>query len=225
MKKIISLFKRDYEGNRQVFDEVVPGAEWVLAGEGVATIKYDGTACMVREGRLFKRHDRKLTKKAYRRKKGDPAFVPAVEDFKPAPGGWEAAEEVPNRHTGHWPGWLPVGDGPEDKWHRAAAQFDERGLVVDLEDGTYELIGQKVQGNPYGMQGHALIAHGSARWVDMERGYVRLVAECGLSFEGVRLILKVCEIEGIVWCHPDGRMVKIKRRDFGFNWPVEEAKL
>jgi hypothetical protein len=34
MKKIISLFKRDYEGNRQVYNEVVPGAEWVTNGGG-----------------------------------------------------------------------------------------------------------------------------------------------------------------------------------------------
>ena len=26
-------------------------------------------------------------------------------------------------------------------------------------------------------------------------------------------------VEGIVWHHPDGRMVKIKRKDFGFKWP------
>ena len=35
MQKIISLFQRNYDGDRQVRDEVVPGAEWVLAGEGV----------------------------------------------------------------------------------------------------------------------------------------------------------------------------------------------
>jgi hypothetical protein len=29
------------------------------------------------------------------------------------------------------------------------------------------------------------------------------------------------EIEGIVWHHQDGRMAKIKRRDFGYPWPPE----
>jgi len=29
MKKIISLFKRDYDSDRTVIDEVTPGAEWV----------------------------------------------------------------------------------------------------------------------------------------------------------------------------------------------------
>lgn len=58
MKRVISLFKRDYEGNRQVYDEVVEGAEWVIAGEGIATEKIDGTACMIRNGKLYKRYGR-----------------------------------------------------------------------------------------------------------------------------------------------------------------------
>ena len=54
MRKIISLFQRNYDGDRLVRNEVVPGAEWVLAGEGIATRKYDGTCCMVRDGKLYK---------------------------------------------------------------------------------------------------------------------------------------------------------------------------
>ena len=37
MEKIISLFARNYDGDRLVRDEIVPGAEWVVAGEGRAT--------------------------------------------------------------------------------------------------------------------------------------------------------------------------------------------
>lgn len=40
MKKIISLFKRNYEGDHLVRDEIVEGAEWVIAGEGEATRKW-----------------------------------------------------------------------------------------------------------------------------------------------------------------------------------------
>ena len=67
MRKIPSLFKRDYEGTRLVYDEVVPGSEWVLAGEGVATRKWDGTACMVRDGRLYKRYDCKRKNNCHNR--------------------------------------------------------------------------------------------------------------------------------------------------------------
>ena len=62
MKKIISLFQRNYDGDRLVRDELVPGAEWVAAGEGKATRKWDGTCCMVRDGVLFKRYDAKAGK-------------------------------------------------------------------------------------------------------------------------------------------------------------------
>ena len=53
MRKIISLFQRNYDGDRLVRNEVVPGAEWVVAGEGVATRKWDGTACLVENGFVF----------------------------------------------------------------------------------------------------------------------------------------------------------------------------
>lgn len=57
MKKIISLFQRNYESDRLVRDEIVPGAEWVIASEGIATRKWDGTACLMRDGRLYRRYD------------------------------------------------------------------------------------------------------------------------------------------------------------------------
>lgn len=177
MQKIISLFQRNYDGDRLVRDEVVPGAEWVLAGEGVATRKFDGTCCMVRGGRLFKRYDAK---------KG-----------KEPPAGFEPAQD-PDAKTGHWPGWLPVGDGPEDRWHREAT-------VREFADGTYELCGPKIQGNPEAFEGHVLVAHGQAP-LDAPR-----------DFAGLREYLATANIEGIVWHHPDGRMVKIKVKDFGLK--------
>jgi polyisoprenoid-binding protein YceI len=39
MKKIPSLFARNFDGDHLVRDEVVPGSEWVTQGEGQATIK------------------------------------------------------------------------------------------------------------------------------------------------------------------------------------------
>lgn len=210
MKKIISLFKRDYEGSRQVYNEIVSGAEWVIAGEGVATVKFDGTCCMVRAGKLYKRYDRKLTKANARRLKRNKFYAPLPEDYKPAPPGWEAAEEYPNHHTGHWPGWVPVGDKPEDQWHREA--WDNFKIMVAqgyVNTGTFELVGPKIQGNPYGLDGHVLWHHGATFAFDPPR-----------DFEGLKEWLTTTQnIEGIVWHHPDGRMVKIKRRDFGLDWP------
>ena len=135
MKKTLSLFQRNYDGDRLVRDEVVPGAEWVAAGEGVATRKFDGTCCMVRDRALFKRYDCKRGK------------VP--------PDGFEPAQDA-DPETGHWPGWLLVGNGPDDARHREAYEA----VDCNLSDGTYELCGPKVQGNPEGYVAHVLIRHG-----------------------------------------------------------------
>lgn len=181
MKKIISLFQRNYDGDRLVRDEVVPGAEWVQAGEGIATRKYDGTCCMIRDGKLYKRYDAKKGKTP------PPNFEPS-QDY----------DEI----TGHMPGWIPVGDGPDDQWHR-------EGLVntPNLTDGTYELLGPKIQGNPEKVgTTHQLIKHGITNLPDCPRTYNELKK----WFEGV-------DIEGVVWHHPDGRMVKIKAKDFGIK--------
>ena len=190
MQKIISLFKRDYEavGARLVYNEVVEGAEWVQAGEGVATRKLDGACCMIRGDALFKRHD-------FKKWKGN----------KVKPDGWEPAQPEPDQITGHWPGWLRIGDGPEDKWHREAFIPLQRSL--EMKDGTYELVGPKVQGNPEGMMTHTLIAHGNTG----------VIEDAPRSFGELREWFKVQDIEGIVWHHPDGRMVKIKKKDFGLQ--------
>lgn len=51
--------------------------------------------------------------------------------------------------------------------------------------------------------------HGEGRAISPER-----------SFEGLnRHLAENCD-EGIVFHHPDGRMAKIKRRDFGLRWPI-----
>jgi len=201
MKKIISLFKRDYSGNRLVYNEIVPGAEWVMDGEGTPTEKYDGTCCLVYQGVLYKRYARKLMKKFARKRKSIDCFK--LEHFKPKPHGWVPCEMNPDPKTGHYPGWLPVGDCPEDRWHREAR--------IPLGYGTYELVGPKIQGNPYKLVNHRLWKHGLAlkHW-----GLV-------LTFDGIRNYLASHPYEGIVWHHPDGRMVKIKRSDFGLPWPCD----
>ena len=181
MKKIPSLFVRDYDGNRQVINDVVPGSEWVLNGEGTPTVKWDGTSVLVNDGVLYKRYDAKKGKPT------PPNFIPAQE---------------PDEVTGHYPGWVPVLRSlPEDKYHIEA--FD---MKSDWENGTYELVGPKVQGNPEGLSCYELFRHGDAPLFGVP-----------LDFDGIKEFLKAQNIEGIVWHHPDGRMVKIKKKDFGFK--------
>ena len=187
MEKIISLFQRNYDGDRLVRDEIVPGAEWVVAGEGIATRKMDGTCCMVQERRLYKRYDAKGGKTP-------PAgFIPAQE---------------PDPVTGHWPGWLLVGDDPGDRWHRQAMQlWLDSGLPI--QGGTYELVGPKIQGNPEKRERHGLVYHNGVGLV--------LDPQPPRDFAGIREYFTGRDIEGIVWHHKDGRMVKIKGKDFGIK--------
>lgn len=184
MRKIKSLFKRNYTGDRLVYNEVVEGCEWVINGEGVATLKIDGTCCLVKDGILYKRYDAKKGRKP-------------PDNFYPA-------QDIPDEVTGHWPGWVPVGDGPEDKWHREA-------FIEGLVDGTYELVGPKVQGNPYDLKKHELWKHGRELSEDPPR-----------TFFGLKMFFLEHILEGIVWHRENGDMVKIKRKDFGYDWPDKE---
>jgi hypothetical protein len=192
MQKIPTLFQRNHEGDKRIRNEVTPGCEWVLAGEGVATRKFDGTCCMIRGGRLFKRYDAKNGR------------IPPV--------GFEPSQEA-DPVTGHQPGWVPVGDGPEDMWHREA--FDTiRPLVEQFgksADGLFELVGPKVQGNPEQYDQHMLVSiYAEDRMEDFHDDPPR-------DFDGLRAFLETAGVEGIVWHHGDGRMAKIKAKDFGLK--------
>lgn len=186
MKKIPSLFLRDFNGDpRFVLPIVTPGCEWVLTGEGQPTRKRDGTACMVNEiGQLWRRYDAK--------------------HGKTPPAGFQPAQLEPDSNTGHWPGWILVGNKPQDKWYHAAK--------CPTEAGTYELCGPKFQTNAERLEEHVFFRHGGEP-VDLP--------VVGVSaFDSLKTAFELLRIEGIVWHHPDGRMCKLKRSDFGFEWPL-----
>jgi hypothetical protein len=182
MQKIPTLFRRDPENLKRVLPEVNPGCEWVLAGEGVATRKFDGTCVRLHEdGRWLARRE--------------------IKPGKAAPDGFEAVMTDPA--TGKTVGWEPVERSGFARWHAAALD----GTV--FAPGTYELCGPKVNGNPEGYAAHVLIAHDTAPEA--------IALEYPLTFETARaavLELKAQGVEGIVWHHPDGRMAKLKGRDF-----------
>ena len=69
MKKIPTLFERVYE-NHKIVDikpNVTLGMEWVLRGEGTATIKFDGACCAFIDGEFYKRYDCKKRKETSKR--------------------------------------------------------------------------------------------------------------------------------------------------------------
>lgn len=185
MKKIPTLFKRDFTrpGN-PIIPEFNEGTEWVRAGEGVATRKYDGTCVLIRSGKMFKRYE--------------------LKQGRTAPPDFELADR--DDVTGKSMGWVEVGWGTEDKWFREAIEGGNPDKV-SLPDGTYELMGPKVQGNPEHLDKHALQSHDEAEHLTIDL----------IGFEELKMTLEALDIEGIVWHHPDGRMVKIKKKDFGLK--------
>jgi hypothetical protein len=195
MQKVITLFQRNYATDRLVRNEVVPGAEWVIGGEGVASRKWDGACCMLRDSTLYKRYE--------------------LKPGKDEPPQFESAQET-DIETGNRPGWIPVGYGPEDQWFwEAYCNTSEL-----IGNGTYEAIGPHFGGghhskNPESCAVDVLVRHGAT----ILEGFPRNFASIKRYFETMDLHeppgLFFGSIEGVVWHHPDGRMVKIKARDFG----------
>lgn len=167
MKKIPSVWQRGeaFEPGlakklgKPYVNIVTPGCEWVLAGEGVATRKWDGTAVLVKDGKCFARYDCKKGKTP------PPGFIHAQD---------------PDEHTGHWPGWIPP-EGPAYQWIREA--FSNSG---PLSDGTYEALGPKIQGDAESMGRHCLVRHGDLAHADAPREFEALRAWLApLDIEGV----------------------------------------
>lgn len=192
MRKIPTLFVRDPENMSRVLNEVRCGCEWVQEGRGYASRKFDGTACLYYDGRLWKR---------YTWKQGNcpDEFMSSLE--------YETSAETP--------GWIPVGDGPGDTYYREAlsVEVDSRGLSL-VEGHTFELCGPKVQGNPECFSRHLLVAHGAYPFLyDPPRSFDGILDFFRHTPEGQM-------IEGIVWCQffeHRTKFAKIKAKDFGLK--------
>jgi hypothetical protein len=181
MKKMPCVFVRDFTNQRNpiLTKEKTPGCEWVFAGEGLPTRKYDGTSCAIINGVLYKRYDAKRGK------------VP--------PTGSIPCDPDPDPITGHWPHWTPL--TKDDKYHLEVSGSN-------LPDGTYELCGPKVNGNSEELEKHILIPHGKTV----------VNAPRFPTWENMQEFLRDNNIEGVVWHHPDGRMAKLRRDDYGLPW-------
>jgi len=103
-KKIPTLFKRNSKNMARVLETVHPDCQWVLDGEGQATLKLDGTCCAVIDGVLYKRREVKLAED--RTKTVMPlGFIEVDHDLA----------------TRKAVGWVPVNwNSKEDKWHAEA---------------------------------------------------------------------------------------------------------
>jgi len=183
MKKISTLFEKDPNDLSRVLPHANLENNWVFEGKGIATRKFDGSACAIIDGHLYKRYD--------------------VKKDRAVPDGAIPCQ-FPDAITGHWPHWLLCDRlKPEDRYF-----FEGLENLENKNDGTYELCGPKVQGNPERFDRHYLIPHGAHTIDDLP----------GLSFHEIKQYLTDNDIEGIVFHHrTNGNMCKIRKSDFGIK--------
>ncbi|MEG1363844.1 MAG: DUF5565 family protein [Clostridia bacterium] len=185
MKKMKTLFKREFNNHEivKVLNEVEVGCEWVLNNEGYATEKIDGTCSLIQNLQIYRRYDYKAGR-----------ILPA---------GAIPCQDKADNITGHFPHWLLCTN--ED--HNNLYHLEAFSKQPNLENGTYELIGKHINGNPYKLETDILVKHGSIILDNVPRNY-----------EGIKKYLNDHYIEGIVFYKEDGIMCKIKRSDFRLNW-------
>lgn len=117
----------------------------------------------------------------------------------------------PDPVSGHWPHWIPVA---EDR--RADCWFVRAYLNtpwVHGKDGTYEAVGPHFQKNPYGLDDDYLEPHGRIK-----------IKDCPRTYKGIKEWLRTHEVEGIVFWKDGKPQCKIKRTDFGYEWPVKREE-
>lgn len=184
MNKIPSVFLRNPENMHELTREPHPDALWVIAGEGVPTRKYDGTCVMLDE-----------EGKWWARRE--------VKPGKEAPPNWIPVEK--DDFTGKVMGWEPMEQSGFREFHRWA--------IIDREftPGTYELCAPKIGRNPERLSVPTLFKHSAADTIN-------ILTPPPYDYEALKsFVMYVHEWmgwEGIVWHHPDGRMAKLKGRDF-----------
>ena len=188
MNKIPTLFVRDPNNMALILRDVNPTCAWVIEGEGIATVKLDGTCTMFDGAAWWSRRE--------------------VKPGKTPPENWVEVTTDPN--TRKRMGWEPIGQSPFVKAHTEALARFERLHPANRRPGTYELVGPKINGNPHGYDIHTLERHGAIEQLGVPRDYDSLR-------DFMHNVLPPGDrgyIEGVVWHHPDGRMAKLKVRDF-----------
>lgn len=106
--------------------------------------------------------------------------------------------------TGKTVGWEPIIQSSFAKLHTEALANS-----AAAKAGTYELLGPKINRGPDGFDAHILVRHGWAPLSERQD-----CATAPRDFDGLREWLLGRPYEGLVWHHEDGRMAKLKARDF-----------
>lgn len=188
MHKIKTLFERNWEGDGTITKEYAEDFDIgdILSVNSVATEKLDGTnvRATIRNGICVRLEKRRNPDKI-------------------------------QKHKGIIEPWYVDGSefDSQDKWIYAALKNTD---LSQLPDGEWsgEALGPNIQGNPLNLE--------TNRIVFFTLGQAPVFENVPFSFEELKEWLPVqkskygvdCGIEGIVWHCPNGKMYKIKTKDF-----------
>lgn len=207
MQKIPTLFERNNRTGQvmDIISEFAPG--YGTLSDRIATEKIDGANV-----RLTVRNETLVRLEARRNPSKDQKKLGIVD-----------------------PWYRDAGDSStSDRWLWEAASNTN---LIGVPDGEWsgEAIGEKIQGNPLGIEGHRVILFSLIPW----REFIPKTVELPHTFERVPLDFydlaqwlneaqtQVAggsgRIEGLVWWSLDTPVAKIKRKDFYVDEKQEEA--
>lgn len=186
MKKIKTIFDRDWEGDKRVINHFVGGVSEDILTQAKATEKVDGTnvRLTVRNHTVVRVEKRRNPDKIQKHK--------GIEE----------------------PWYADASEGdPQDKYIFAAVRNTS---LVDVPDGEWsgEALGPNIQGNLLNLDTNVvlLFSLGQAPVLpDCPTDYEALKDWLPRQKS---MVGKDCGIEGIVWHCADGEMFKIKCKDF-----------
>lgn len=143
MKKIPTCFERKFDGNRII--DVLPDFHCSICKDafenGIATLKLDGSACMITSGEIYKRFDYKPGRKL--------------------PAGAIPCQEKPDSITGHFPHWVKCEriNAADIHFFEAFDNYSKTNALRHSGD-SFEAIGKHFNGNPYHLSNNILVPHG-----------------------------------------------------------------
>ena len=182
----MTIFDRNWEGNRKVNEKVIVDFEFEKA---IATEKLDGMniRLTIRSGEVMRVEKRRNPNKE-QKKRGitEPWYVDASEEAS------------------------------EDKWIFDAVSNTD---LIAVPDGEWsaEVLGKNIQGNPLELDHNEVFIFSLPEWSKKIT-----LAAVPITFDALKSFLQKqrsflnpdAPIEGVVWHHPNGTMVKIKSKDF-----------
>ncbi len=186
MRKILTIFDRNWETNRKVNSNLIVDFKF---DEAVATEKLDGMNIRLTiRNEAVVRVEKRRNPSKLQKQKGitEPWYLDADES------------------------------STQDKWIFDAVKNTDFSKVIDGE-WSAEAIGKNIQGNPLGLENNQVFLFSLPSWKER-----LILKDVPTTFEELKTYLMTQKsiigndafIEGIVWHHPNGDMVKIKRKDF-----------